>query len=644
MKKTLYSLHSHIKDHHKKYLFGIFGVFAVVKLVLFILGLSVVQYSYTHTQIFAQLETGCVLTGQYYTGEYETGGYLTWQELTGGYLTWCTMLSGYRTWGDLDVSWNLTWQTRIEEETQTWCELIWQTLTEWYMTWGYLTWGYRTWWTVFCNEELGTGDLVQTWTTQTWTTQQQNSIVTWWNGICESEDIVWNAPVSWSIVREIFPITWAYSGTDCLVSWLSLQLRDHNGQRITIGTFASWTTTTNFDSRRLYSFQNNGLYHIIGNTGAGNFTLYWGIATWAYSRLFTWYKLRLLTPHQLWLYETSTFTIDNQLPTLSWITLTANWSATWYLNISGSVTLTFTASEMLSWIHVTLWSDKVPTTSTFSWLLATYTRTITSLYPEGTLAANISFADAAGNTGAVVYTSSLMFDVTRPVITGFVFNESTSGLLLNFIWSEPVKYSFNYQRTWWTLMTGATQQYLTAQHILFSWIERDQLYIFRAYFFDIAGNSRSITGDFMRTNLWQIRSHISLAPITNEVALSWNLATLAVVLKAEVEKFNACKNALSYTPIELEVRRKNFVIQMPSFKKSQMKTLVNAFTLFVLDEIKKDYTISKDDIDDITKKFDDFLVILKLIRDDDNVCKQNLSNYHIGHFQKALEEYKISLN
>ena len=74
-----------------------------------------------------------------------------------------------------------------------------------------------------------------------------------------------------------------------------------------------------------------------------------------------------------------------------------------------------------------------------------------------------------------------------------------------------------------------------------------------------------------------------------------------------------------------------------------MKTLVNAFTLFVLDEIKKDYTISKDDIDDITKKFDDFLVILKLIRDDDNVCKQNLSNYHIGHFQKALEEYKISL-
>ena len=82
---------------------------------------------------------------------------------------------------------------------------------------------------------------------------------------------------------------------------------------------------------------------------------------------------------------------------------------------------------------------------------------------------------------------------------------------------------------------------------------------------------------------------------------------------------------------------------MPNFKKSQMKTLVNAFTLFILDKVKHDYKISKTDIDEITKKFDSFLIILKLLRDDDNTCKQNLSNYYISQFQDSLKEFKISL-
>jgi hypothetical protein len=82
---------------------------------------------------------------------------------------------------------------------------------------------------------------------------------------------------------------------------------------------------------------------------------------------------------------------------------------------------------------------------------------------------------------------------------------------------------------------------------------------------------------------------------------------------------------------------------MPLFKKSQIKTLVNAFTLYVLDKIKHDYGITSTEITEITKKFDSFLVVLKLLRDDDNTCKQNLSNYHISQFKKALEEYKLTI-
>jgi hypothetical protein len=70
MKTLFHHVHHHIKQHHEKYLFGIFGGYAIVKLVLLVLGLSAVQY--LHTSTFAQLESGCVMTGQYYTGEYQT--------------------------------------------------------------------------------------------------------------------------------------------------------------------------------------------------------------------------------------------------------------------------------------------------------------------------------------------------------------------------------------------------------------------------------------------------------------------------------------------------------------------------------------------------------------------------------------------
>ena len=83
---------------------------------------------------------------------------------------------------------------------------------------------------------------------------------------------------------------------------------------------------------------------------------------------------------------------------------------------------------------------------------------------------------------------------------------------------------------------------------------------------------------------------------------------------------------------------------MPEFQKSQMKKIVNAFTLFILDEVKNKSSMSKSDIQKITDKFDNFLVVLKLLRDDDNSCQQNLSNYHIVQFKHVLELYDITID
>lgn len=635
MKNAITHLKGHIKDYHRHYLFGIFGGFALFKLFLLLMGITVIQYTYTHTQTFAELETGCTMTGQYFTGEYETWCIDIPEELTGGYLIDCETLTGYRTGWTLNESGDLVDQIWIDEEIETWCVLTGQTIIPAYTTWCYLTWWYRTGWTEICDEEVWTGE-------EETLTGEENIIL--WNGICESDDIVWNAPLSWSVFRDVFSFDWAYSGADCLILWLHLQLLDHNDQWIDVATLASWATTVSFDSKQLYSFQQSGLYHIIWtNMSWDDYYLYTGTYTWEYSRLFTWYVARIVDAASGVIYETWPFTIDNELPTLTGVTVTANGSTTWYLWESGVVILSFTASELLDDVVVTLWSGKVPTTSSISNLTHTYTWTLNSLYREGDISVAVAFADVAGNTWALVYTSALIFDMTDPVVSWIVFTGSDSWLVLNFASSEPVHFGIDYRKDS-TILHWADSEYLTSHQILIPNIEVDHLYTFALEVFDHAHNSRVVTGDVMKTSSGDITSHITVVALVTQEELSGEVATLTNILKTEVEKYSTCKDAINYTPVELEIRRSVYTLQMPDFQKSQVKVLVNAFTLFVLDKIKHNYTITKSDIDEITKKFNSFLIVLKLLRDDDNTCKQNLSNYHVGQFKNVLEEFKIELD
>jgi len=79
--KHVKTVGQHVHKHHKKYLFGIFGGFAVTKmLIVFVAGVGVLNYSLS---TFADEATGCVMTGQTY--------------VTG--TTTCTTTSGYYTGG-----------------------------------------------------------------------------------------------------------------------------------------------------------------------------------------------------------------------------------------------------------------------------------------------------------------------------------------------------------------------------------------------------------------------------------------------------------------------------------------------------------------------------------------------------------------
>ncbi|MEI8091675.1 MAG: hypothetical protein WCG98_05655 [bacterium] len=119
------------------------------------------------------------------------------------------------------------------------------------------------------------------------------------------------------------------------------------------------------------------------------------------------------------------------------------------------------------------------------------------------------------------------------------------------------------------------------------------------------------------------------------------LIELKDTLKNEINKFNACKSGIVYKPVSLNINKNDFTLQLPDFQKSDVKKVVNAFTLLVMDKVEENKKLSKAEVEEITQKFDNFLVILKLLRDDDNTCKQNLSNYHISQFEHTLNEYNL---
>jgi hypothetical protein len=129
----------------------------------------------------------------------------------------------------------------------------------------------------------------------------------------------------------------------------------------------------------------------------------------------------------------------------------------------------------------------------------------------------------------------------------------------------------------------------------------------------------------------------------NNQSVTGNLSKFAITLQNEINKFNKCKNNIDYRELALTIQGNDFALRMPQFEKDTVKKLVQAFTVFMVATLKSDKNLTQEDFNILTKRFNNILVILKLVRDDDNECKQNLSNYHILQFQRAMVDYGIEL-
>ncbi len=120
---------------------------------------------------------------------------------------------------------------------------------------------------------------------------------------------------------------------------------------------------------------------------------------------------------------------------------------------------------------------------------------------------------------------------------------------------------------------------------------------------------------------------------------SWSILDSLLV---EIDKFNSCKNWIpKFNSVNIPIWLYYAKVKMPELEKSYIRKLVSAFSIVLFERVENAW-LDKEVIDKITEEFNDFLVILKLVQDDDNECEQNLSNYYMSKFRSNLIKYNLA--
>ncbi|MFZ2719034.1 MAG: hypothetical protein WAZ12_04550, partial [Candidatus Absconditicoccaceae bacterium] len=455
--------------------------------------------------------------------------------------------------------------------------------------------------------------------------------------ICNNSDFNFINPLSGSKLKGMINFSRTYPGTDCSGKNFDIYLYDHNSQWIKIGTSSYLNTRFQFNSSQLYS----GFYNILSGNGD---IIYTGQYSGLNSKFYTGYQIKLIDQNQDIIYTGDIFTIDNQLPEITGIIIefTGNYNLG-YIGLSGIVNLNFTSTEDITGIIVNILGLNANFISK-SGFTYKYSLTLSSQNTGSTVYSNISFSDLALNTGSKYLTSQVFFDKTIPVLNYILFTGTYTGVDILRSGNELTKYTFTY-----TLSGSQTGITLTGLNYLYTGLlnitglVQNKVYHFVLKLTDPVNNILAIGGDIYFITGGKVGfTHQTITLTSNIVVNVATGSTIATVIKQEINKFNNCKSDIKITNINIKVNNQDIKLNMPNFDKSDIRKIVNSFTIVIMDKLQKS-TLTKSDLDDIVNRFDDFLIILKLVRDDDNQCKQNLSNYHIRLFQKTLEEYKISI-
>ena len=461
--------------------------------------------------------------------------------------------------------------------------------------------------------------------------------------VCGLGDIELFSPLSWDILKGEFEISWNYKKTICEEIPLIVKLWDANTQYVTIWEVDSWETSLNFDSSLLYSWY----YDITWLNLSGEVII---IHTWEYTglntRYFSWHKIVIYSSDMEVLYEWEEFTIDNEAPSLSGVELNTDVTSWNYIWLGKKVSVSFSANEELSWVVVNiLWIDAdLENKENNNYEYISY---LSEGHTTGNIIYNIEFEDLAGNTWYYEWYSNIVFDKDYPRVTKLRFTRTGDDVKLVLNTDKETNLEFVYVLSWTNTWYTINSAFWTSHDILLKNIKTWYYYnysiaikslanniwyvwwYFTISWDDIIYDYQNISGSNMLVGVW----------FEDRKLNSWSILDSLLV---EIDKFNSCKNWIpKFNSVNIPIWLYYAKVKMPELEKSYIRKLVSAFSIVLFERVENAW-LDKEVIDKITEEFNDFLVILKLVQDDDNECEQNLSNYYMSKFRSNLIKYNLA--
>jgi len=253
-------------------------------------------------------------------------------------------------------------------------------------------------------------------------------------------------------------------------------------------------------------------------------------------------------------------------------------------------------------------------------------------------------------------TKRVILDDVHPLLDEFMWTWTVTGFSLNYLSNEYVKSSIDLSGVFHNINNNLLNLSFTSWGIMFfTWASTWTVYDFSFFLSDFVDNENMYTGKIIFDDSGIISSDFIISlTVMSWTVLSWmqsqmqtwsdNVLWFSQLMKKEFDTYKSCMASVPYEEMKFKIDGNDLSFRFPIYETNYVKQIVLFFVNLVSKHLSEHSELKKDDLEDLVMKLERVLYVVKLWRDSHKKCGYRLWNYYISSFQNTLEKYEIFID
>ena len=620
VKKHWKTITLHLKKHHKKYIFWILSATLLWKWVSLIAAYAVVHnLSFSFADTLHQWEwdkwnNWIVVEETITDNEQEDWNQEDWQQISLRWDDW-----NIWEWDDWN---NWEWDNWNNWEWDDWNNWEWDDWNDWdWDDWN--NWEWDDW---------------NNWEWDDWNNWEWDDWNDWdWNWTCDRWDIIITSPIEWDIVWGIFDIEREFTNNDCQNDTYTIKLRDQNDQYLAIYSWDTQKTWFTFDSTQLIT----EFYTITWtNESWDTIILHEWTYEWDATNHFSWHKLSIVSDEWETIYRIEDwwkFTIDNKKPEISNINIEYS-TENEKLSIWDTITIIFESDEELKDTTVNILGQYANLEEKV-WNKYKYSMDFSEENTIWKIVYWIKFKDEIWNEWYIEWYDNRELDYTKPTISDLKFTlVSNWKIKITFKTNKKTDVNLIYQMSGTEMIKSINDNWEQFN------INLDDIVKIYRYNYSISIQDQANNTVYIWWNFYISWNEVIFT--NSEIQKSDMLTNVWFKKEDKIPQiftntFGTCTEWIRTKDLKVAINKyKSVIVKVPEYNDWTTKKTANAFIAVLFEKIENK-NLSQHALDEITEDLNNFLIVVKLVKDNNNQCKQNMTQYYINRFKNTLEKHGI---